>query len=127
MYFHRRSGVKVLDHNREQFHREERIIPAIQKILPRTVVVIAFGAGHFSSALYRQETFERYGVRHLFNQSDEALGGEDLCYRLCEYVANHKDLDEAAKASLKLPRLKKFLRNTMDQAKIDLSGFTPAM
>uniref|UniRef100_A0AC34F2K5 Uncharacterized protein n=1 Tax=Panagrolaimus sp. ES5 TaxID=591445 RepID=A0AC34F2K5_9BILA len=129
MYFHRRSGVKVYDHNREQFYREENPIPAApnQKILPRTVVVIAFGAGHFSSAIYKQETFERYGIRNLFNRSDDALGGEDLCYRLCEHAANHPTMDEAAKTALEIPRLKKFLRNTMDQAKIDLSGFTPAI
>jgi hypothetical protein len=129
MYFHRRSGVKVYNHNREQFHRENRDVPyeKDQIILPRTVVVIAFGAGHFSSAIYKQETFERYGIRHIFNQSDDALGGEDLCYRLCEYAATHPKLDEDGKKALKNPRLKKFLRNTMDQAKIDLSGFTPAI
>uniref|UniRef100_A0A914PK90 Uncharacterized protein n=1 Tax=Panagrolaimus davidi TaxID=227884 RepID=A0A914PK90_9BILA len=128
MYFHRRSGAKVYDHNREQFHRENRVVPheKDQSILPRTVVVIAFGAGHFSSAIYKQQTFERYGIRHIFNQSDDDLGGEDLCYRLCEYVGTHLKLDEQGKEALKNPRLKKLLRNTMDQAKIDLSGFTPA-
>uniref|UniRef100_A0AC34F8P5 Uncharacterized protein n=1 Tax=Panagrolaimus sp. ES5 TaxID=591445 RepID=A0AC34F8P5_9BILA len=68
-----------------------------------------------------------YGIRNLFNRSDDALGGEDLCYRLCEHAANHPDMDDDAKKALEIPRLKKFLRNTMDQAKIDLSKKTPAI
>lgn len=127
MYLHRRSGAKVYDHNRSQFQTENRVIPPNVIILPRVVVVIAFGAGHFSSAVYKEESFERYGFRHLFNQSDAHLGGEDLCYRLCEYIVNVKldPIDRTAMLSSK--RLLKFLRNTMDQAKIDLSGFSPAM